>query len=118
MSPLDIRKGRRDMLVNGREYEIKYTINTLCDMTTQGFDVMNMERTVINMLTIRDLLMFGLRHENKKMTKNQAGDLMDEYIACGGTFNGLVDEIMTALGKSLGEDKAEEEKKDNKEEDK
>lgn len=103
------------MLVNGKEYEIKYTINTLCAMTEQGFDVMNMEKTVINMLTIRDLLMFGLRHEHKKITKNQAGDLMDEYIADGGTFNGLVDEIMTALGKSLGEDKVEE-KKDNKEE--
>ena len=115
MSPLNKWKGRRDMLVNGREYEIKFTINTLCDMATQGFDVMNMERTVINMVTIRDLLMFGLRHEQKKITKNQTGDLIDEYIASGGTFNALVDEIMTALGKSLGEDKVEE-KKDNQEE--
>jgi hypothetical protein len=103
------------MLINGKEYEIKYTINTLCDMSTQGFDVMNIERTVINMVTIRDLLMFGLRHENKKMTKNQAGDLMDEYIADGGTFNGLVEEIMYALSRALGEDKATEEKKDKEE---
>lgn len=77
-------------------------------MTSEGIDVMNLGEMKINMLTIRDLLMYGLRHENKKITKNQAGDLIDEYFEDGGTFNQLVEEIMKALAKSLGEEEKTE----------
>ena len=92
------------MIIKDKNYEIKFTINTLCVMTSEGIDVMNLGEMKINMLTIRDLLMYGLRHENKKITKNQAGDLIDEYFEDGGTFNQLVEEIMKALAKSLGEE--------------
>ena len=100
------------MFVNDKEFEIKYTINTLCAMATNGIDVMNLDKVTMNIVTVRELLMYGLRHENKKITQNQTGDLMDAYFKEGGKFNELAEEIMFALAKSLGNS----EEKDNAEE--
>lgn len=56
--------------------------------------------------------MFGLKHENKKITQAQAGELMDAFFEDGGDFNELVDEIMNCLNKSLGGKPVEEEKEE------
>lgn len=99
--------------INGKEYELKFTINMLCEMSENGFDVMNMNNVRINMVTVRDLFYYALKGGNKKITKNQAGDLMDEFIAEGHNFDELIEEVMGALGKSLGkneENKEEDEK--------
>ena len=96
--------------INGKEYELKFTINMLCEMTEQGIDVMNISSIRINMLTIRDLFYYGLKGADKKITKNQAGVLMDMFIEEGHTFDEIIEMVMEALGKSLGhEDKEEEE---------
>lgn len=88
--------------IKDKEYEIRYPINTLCMMADDGIDVMNISDMKINIATIRDLFYYGLKHENKRITKNQAGDLIDDYIAEGHVFGELMDIIMEALGKSLG----------------
>ena len=46
--------------------------------------------------------MYGLKHENKKITQAQAGDLMDAYCEEGGDINELSSEIMICLAKALG----------------
>ena len=97
--------------INGRDYELRYPINTLCTMCDAGLDVVNMDKMVINVKTIRELFMYGLRHENKKMTQNQAGELIDNFIDEGGDFNVLIEEVLNALGNSLGNGDS-----DNKEE--
>jgi len=99
--------------VNGKEYELKFTINVLCEMSEQGFDVMNMNNVRINMVTVRDLFYYAIKGGNKKITKNQVGEIMDDFIAEGHTFDELIEEVMDALGKSLGTKKKEE---DNEEE--
>lgn len=88
--------------IKDKEYEIRYPINTLCMMADDGIDVMNISDMKVNIATIRDLFYYGLKHENKRITKNQAGDLIDDYIAEGHVFGELMDIIMEALGKSLG----------------
>ena len=88
--------------IKDKEYEIRYPINTLCKMADDGIEVMNISYMKINIATIRDLFYYGLKHENKRITKNQAGDLIDDYIAEGHVFGELMDIIMEALGKSLG----------------
>ena len=88
--------------IKDKEYEIRYPINTLCMMADDGIDVMNISDMKINIATIRDLFYYGLKHENKRITKNQAGDLIDDYLAEGHVFGELMDIIMEALGKSLG----------------
>lgn len=91
--------------INNREYELKYPVNTLCMMAEDGIDVMNMTDFKINIMTIRDLFYYGLKHENKKITKNQAGDLMDEFLAQGHKMAELIELVMAALAKSLGNGK-------------
>lgn len=99
--------------IKGKEYELKFPVNTLCIMAEDNIDVMNIESMSINLKTIRDLFHYGLKHENKKITKNQAGDLMDDYLEEGGNVYDLFMEIMNALAKSLGKGKAD--KEDNNE---
>ena len=89
--------------INGRDYELRYGINTLCNMCDSGIDVMNINDLVINVKTIREMFMYGLKHDNKKITQAQAGDLMDAYLE-ENDFNELVAEVMAALAKSLGSD--------------
>ena len=103
------------MIMNDKNYEIKFTINTLCAMAQDGIDVMNLENMNINIVTVRDLLMYGLRHENKKITKNQVGDLMDDFLQ-EGSFNDIVEELLGALAKSLGKAEEQEEVKAEDEE--
>ena len=88
--------------INGKDYELKYTINTLCQMCDSGIDVMDLANLKINIKTVRELFMFGLKHENKKITQAQAGDLMDAYCEEGGDINELSAEIMTCLARALG----------------
>ena len=95
--------------IRDKEYELKYPVNTLCIMAEDGIDVMNINDLQINIATVRDLFYYGLKHENKKITKNQAGDLMDELLADGYTFRELLEEVMSARGKSLGGKKDNEE---------
>ena len=100
------------MLLKDQNLEFKFTINTLCTMAEQGIDVMNLSNIKINMPVVRELVMYGLKHQDKKITQNKAGNLMDEYLEEGGTFDNLVTEIMAALEKSLGGGKTESEEQE------
>ena len=101
--------------IKDKEYELKYTVNTLCIMAEDGIDVMNIADMNINIVTIRDLFYYGLKHENKRMTKNQAGELMDELLEYGYSFKELVELVMEALTKSLGKKKEDTEEQEEEE---
>ena len=60
--------------------------------------------------------MYGLKHENKKITQAQAGDLMDAYCEEGGDINELSAEIMTCLARALGGQVDEGDEEDEEEE--
>ena len=90
------------LTINGKDYELRYPMNTLCQMYDSGIDVMDLANLKINIKTVRELFMFGLKHENKKITQAQAGELMDAFFEDGGDYNEIVTEIMTKLNKSLG----------------
>lgn len=101
--------------IKDKEYELKYTVNTLCIMAEDGIDVMNIADMNINIVTIRDLFYYGLKHENKRITKNQAGELMDELLEYGYSFKDLVELVMEALTKSLGKKKEDTEEQEEEE---
>ena len=98
------------LTINGKDYELRYPMNTLCSMCDAGIDVMHLSELRINIKVVRELFMYGLKHENKKITQAQAGELMDAFFEDGGDYNEIVTEIMTKLNKSLGgsEEPAEE----------
>lgn len=90
-------------MLGKKEYEIKFTMNTLCMMAEQGLEIAKVtEGGMQNLPMTRDLFYYGLKHADKKLTKNQAGDIMDELIAEGISVNDIFVEIMLALSKSLG----------------
>ena len=90
------------LTINGKDYELRYPMNTLCSMCDAGIDVMHLAELRINIKVVRELFMYGLKHENKKITQAQAGDLMDAYCEEGGDINELSAEIMRCLAKALG----------------
>ena len=90
------------LTINGKDYELRYPMNTLCSMCDAGIDVMHLAELRINIKVVRELFMYGLKHENKKITQAQAGVLMDAFFEDGGDYNEIVTEIMTKLNKSLG----------------
>lgn len=93
--------------IKGKEYELKYPVHTLCLMADDGIDVFNMENMKINISTIRDLFYYGLKYENKKITKNQTEEIMDEYLE-EHTIKELIGLVMASLGKSMGGKKTED----------
>lgn len=88
--------------INGKEYELKFTINIMCAMEGAGIDVMNLDTIYFNMPTIRKFFYYALKATNAKMTENKAGELMDHYIREGHDINDILDVIMEALAESLG----------------
>lgn len=97
--------------VDGRDYELKFTINTLCDMSAKGIDVMNFSDIKMTIPVMREMFYFALKKDvGKKLTQNQAGDIMDEYMECGHTFEELTEKILEALANAMGrkEDRDEE----------
>ena len=90
------------LTINGKDYELRYPMNTLCSMCDAGIDVMHLAELKVNIKVVRELFMYGLKHENKKITQAQAGNLMDAYCEEGGTIDELAAEIMACLAKALG----------------
>ena len=102
--------------INGKEYTLKFTINTMCAMDGAGIDVMNLDSIHFNMPTIRKFFCYALKSTNAKITDNKAGELMDQYIEEGHDINDILDVIMEALAESLGskEDEADEDADEGK----
>lgn len=93
----------RIITIGDKEYEIKFTINTLCDMTKAGINIMKLNEKDFDIVMIRSLFYFGLKGSDKKITESKAGDLMDEYIHQeGNDFGKLTQEVMAAFADSLG----------------
>ena len=92
--------------VNGKEYEIKFTINTLVRMEEDGIDVMHMENLMNNMnfALIRKLFYYGLINSaGKSLTVNKAGDMMDEYLE-NHNYRDLMTALLSELARALGYD--------------
>lgn len=88
--------------INGKEYTLKFTINTMCAMEGAGIDVMNLDAIYFNMPIIRKFFYYALKSTNVKMTENKAGELMDQYIGEGHDISDILDVIMETLAESLG----------------
>lgn len=97
------------LVIKDKEYDLRYPINTLCIMAEDGIDIMNIGNLRVNISTVRDLFYYGLKHENKKITKNQAGDIMDGFLEEGGSVAELIEIVMESLAKSLGRKTDDEE---------
>lgn len=92
--------------IANKEYEIKFTINTLCRMESDGLQVMQIDKLMenINFTLIRKLFFYGIKESvGKSLTENRAGEMMDEYLE-ENDYNELMTVLIGELAKSLGYD--------------
>ena len=92
--------------IANKEYEIKFSINTLCRMEADGLDVMHITTIIenINFTLIRKLFFYGIMASaGKGFTEAKAGDMMDEYLA-NNDYNELMTALVAQLARALGYD--------------
>lgn len=92
--------------LNDKEYEVKFTINTLVMMESDGIDVMHIENLInnISFSLIRKLFYYGLKNSvGKSLTENKAGDMMDEYLV-ENDYRDLMTMLLGELARALGHD--------------
>lgn len=101
--------------INNKQYCLKLDVNTVCQMKTNGIDILDMENLDFSdMRVLRDLFFYSLQKYHKKDYKNveTAGDLMSDYLDADGDFQELARLITLTISRSLGAkvaDKAMEE---------
>ena len=96
----------RVLEISNKEYEVKFSINTLCRMEADGLDVMHINTIIenINFTLIRKLFFYGIMASaGKGFTEAKAGDMMDEYLA-DNDYNELMTVLVAELAKALGYD--------------
>ena len=89
-----------------KEYEVKFSINTLVRMEADGLDVMNINNIIenINFTLIRKLFFYGIMASaGKGFTEAKAGDMMEEYLE-NNNYNELITILIAELAKALGYD--------------
>lgn len=99
--------------INEKKYTLKFNINTLCQMASDGINVMAMNETTMDFTMIRSLFFYGLQkfHKSEIQDMDAAGDLISDYIECGGDFEEFTNILTTSLMKALGiKDKTSEKK--------
>ena len=80
----------------GREYPLRYSVNALCLLEDKaGGSLEELLRKDVGGL--RGLLWCGLLAENREMTLEAAGDLMQAYLESGGSLKELSAQITIAL---------------------
>ena len=105
--------------IANKEYEIKFSINTLCRMESDGLDVMHINTIVdnINFTLIRKLFFYGIMASaGKGFTEAKAGDLMEEYLEHN-DYNELMTVLIAELARALGYDLDAKEKQEAEESD-
>lgn len=105
--------------IGNKEYEIKYTINTLCRMEADGLDVMNITSIInnVNFTLIRKLFFYGMMASaGKGFNEAKAGDMMDEYLA-DNNYNELMTALVSELARALGYDVDAKDKEEAEESD-
>ena len=65
--------------IDGVDYELKYTIDSLCYMNSFGYDPMDLSSLNMNFRTTRFLFYVGLKNFMPSLTEEDAGDLIDAF---------------------------------------
>nr|DAN61028.1 MAG TPA: tail assembly chaperone protein [Caudoviricetes sp.] len=89
--------------INGKDYELKYSMKILKKLSLSGLDPFRdtekVTGTVAN--TIKSFH-YGLLEENNKMTEAMAEKLMDAYVAEGNSILDLSSLVLEAIMEGLG----------------
>ena len=94
------------MTVNGKQYFIKYDMNTICEMKLDGLDVMALStgELELDFIQLRSLFYYGLKkiQRDQIKSKEDAGNVMSDYLESEGNIEDLTNVMVNALVRSLG----------------
>ena len=92
--------------INNNIYTLRYSMETLCLMTEEGYDPMDFleGNKLLNLPVVRQLFYYGLleKHNKPKMTIKKAGEIMSDYCQTDGNIYTLAEFITRTLGDNLG----------------
>lgn len=92
--------------INKDIYTLRYSIETLCLMTEQGYDPMDYleGNKLLNIPTVTKLFYYGLleKHNKPKMTEKRAAQLISEYCEHNGNIYEIALFTSRAMADSLG----------------
>lgn len=94
-----------EIKIGDKKYTLKYTVNIICEMDANGFNIMDMEEQEMSVTVLRQLFYYGLKkyHRKEVTSEEVAGDLMSDYLEEeGNSFTQLSDLLNKALFSSLG----------------
>ena len=88
--------------INGVDYAIRYGTSVLQRMEDQDGIFLDKIGENVSIGMIAKMFYHGLKAFYPTLTKEQAGDLMDEYFEEGGNLQQLAEIIVNAINKSMG----------------
>lgn len=89
----------RGVIINlDRERKLRYTINSLIELEQAiGGPLGGMLGNRTGLRMIRALVWVGLKHEQKGLTEDRVGELLQDYLNQGGSLESLGEKITEAL---------------------
>jgi len=92
--------------VKDKTYTLRYDFNAICDIEEEAQlgipELMSQKR--IGMNTARIVIWGGLARQKGTMTKQQVGELIQEYINEGNDFTKLMQDSMELLAESISKE--------------
>lgn len=90
--------------VGSKIYYLKYDINTICNLSMDGINVLTLDGA-LDFVVLRALLFHGLQgiHRKEVATVEDAGNVMSAYLENGGDLGELALTISSALMRALGQ---------------
>lgn len=97
------------MKINNKDYVLRYGTNVLQRM--EEIDNIHLDKleSDISIGIVAKMLYNGLHRMHPTLTREDVGDLMDDYFEEGGTMQSLAEIIILAINKSLGAKQAKAE---------
>ena len=91
------------LTINKKDYLLRYDINTLCEMSNAGLDVMTIDEG-FDFVTLRQLIFYGLQkfHKKEVTTLEVAGELISDFLEAEGTLDELSQALANAINRALG----------------
>ena len=86
--------------LGGKPRVLRFGYNEIADLEEEAgcgiTELLGNEKRV-GLYTLRLLLAYGLRHEERGMTKQRAGMLLDEHLNGGGDMSAFSEKLMEAV---------------------
>ena len=92
----------KEIEIDGKTKRLKYDFNSIADIEEKsGAGIARLfSEDMVGLHTIRLLLWGGLRHEDRGLTIQRAGLMVDQLMAEGYTLEKLMEDIVEAVTKS------------------